>query len=229
MKIVYTLNGEARLIEFDTVIREVHQSSAKATEHPVESGGLNVSDHTVRDADRVSVEAIVTNTPIKAPTTQNRGVTGDVRSQSLTTIETVRIGAGQVEQRQRKVGASVLTFSDEFDRVRDVYNELKAIEHTTLVDIQTLYRGGIRDYSDMVIVNMSVPREATDGSSITFSFDAVHLRIVDTQQVATPPPKNGGRKDRGKQGKKQVDDKKPQLESYLEQLKDKIKAAYGAL
>lgn len=52
-------------IEFDAVLTEQHNDSAAVTEHPVESGEP-LSDYVNPGLSRLSVEAFVTNTPIRS-------------------------------------------------------------------------------------------------------------------------------------------------------------------
>jgi hypothetical protein len=50
-------------LEFDAVISEEHASSAEATEHPVEEG-IAITDHVKPNPARLSLQAVVTNTPL---------------------------------------------------------------------------------------------------------------------------------------------------------------------
>ncbi len=50
-------------VEFDVSEQEVHRSTAKVTDHPVEEGS-NIADHIVLESDTLDLIARVTNTPI---------------------------------------------------------------------------------------------------------------------------------------------------------------------
>lgn len=50
-------------IEFDVSETETHKSTAKVTQHPVESGA-QISDHVINEADTLDLIAWITNTPI---------------------------------------------------------------------------------------------------------------------------------------------------------------------
>src|SRR5258706_15116654 len=83
MIITFERDGRMQEIEFDAVVREVHGKTATATEHNVEKGS-NISDHVRPGADTLSVEACVSNTPLKLPRTQNRGATAQNATQQVT-------------------------------------------------------------------------------------------------------------------------------------------------
>lgn len=50
-------------IEFDCTLSETHEASAQVTEHPIETGA-NITDHVRPMLARVSIEGLITNTPI---------------------------------------------------------------------------------------------------------------------------------------------------------------------
>lgn len=101
-------------------------------------------------------------------------------------IEPQPLIAGSVQGTES--GANVLQWSQEFDRVRAIYDVLRALVLTgTLVQIIT----SLRTYEDMVLNNLSAPRSAGSGNAITFSSDAVQVRLVSTETVAAPEETRG--------------------------------------
>ena len=56
-------------IAIDCTVTETHTSTATVTEHPVESGS-NITDHIRPEPVQLSVNGIITNTPIGAQQTQ---------------------------------------------------------------------------------------------------------------------------------------------------------------
>ena len=223
MKISYTDRGQTREVEFDAMIRSVETLSAQATSHPVEKGA-DISDHVHPGQVRLSAEVAVTNTPLKVPSTQANGVTQAFESPTLSTYQYNRFGPVGFAT-PSTASASVLKFSAEFDRVRDVYAELeKIVSERFLVSISSVYRGGVRDWDNMVIVNLSTPKEGRD--AVSFSFDAVQLRIVETQTVDTPAARKTRAK-RGPKGKKEVDPQKDKkLKSVWLSAADKVVGAF---
>lgn len=73
--IIFTLFGTTNVIEFDCTLTEKHESSAKATEHPVEEGA-NVTDHVRPELDTVSLEGVITNTPLNDVSARFRDSSG---------------------------------------------------------------------------------------------------------------------------------------------------------
>ncbi len=162
-------DGTLERVTFDASVRESYESSGEATEHAVERGAA-VSDHVKPNADSLTVEGVVTNTPILAPGNQADGVTGDVRGLS--------IAAGN-----RTVTANVLQFSSTFDRVRTVDALLRTLrEAGTLVKVYT----GLRVLEDVLIVRYTPERSAENGNALHFTLDLKRLRIATTQRVAAP-------------------------------------------
>lgn len=49
-------------IEIDATLREVHRTTVRVTDHPVESGA-SVSDHMIVEPDELELEGVVSNTP----------------------------------------------------------------------------------------------------------------------------------------------------------------------
>lgn len=232
MIITYEYKGLVSEIEFDATITAAHQSSSTVTEHAVEKGSP-ISDHVRQLADRLSVEAMVSNTPIKVPTTQMRGVSGSVQSTSLKYEEITRGPLGFSTPTPKSASVEVLRFDGAFDRVRDVYAELKIIEVNGLaVGVRTVYRGGLVDYTDMALTSLTIPIDVNSGSAKLFQFELVKIRVVETRKV-TPPAR--ATKKKGQKPKKQIkaaENKK--LESTLHAAKDeavkgfrKVKAAVG--
>jgi hypothetical protein len=118
--------------------------------------GAPITDHVIPQNGRVQFEVVVTNTPSQLPSTHMGGVTA----------------------RQEN---GVLKFSGQFNRVKSVHDEMVA-----LVGKLCSFSNAIRDYEDMVISNLTAPREARDGRSIRFTFEAQQIRFV---EVKTGPAK----------------------------------------
>lgn len=228
MEISYLAGGALVTIEFDATVREQHTSSAVVTEHNVEKGP-NVSDHVRPELDRITLDAHVTNTPIRVPKTNLDGARGSVGPVSLnvetredtttnkgitipTRLDVPRllpgvgliVGSGlldstttvQVQTHDTKPGkstqtANVLQFDSPFDRVRSVYDELIVLKDSaTLVTIST----SLRQYDNMILRNISVPRQVQDGNACTFTIDAQQIRFVTSKRVPAPKTKMGASK-----------------------------------
>ncbi len=100
-------------------------------------------------------------------------------------------------------GITVLQFSQEFDRVRGVYDVLRALIATgTLATIIT----SLRTYENMALANLSAPRSAESGNAIEFAADAVQIKIVSTETVAAPEPVESRANDRSRRGGQNTDE-----------------------
>lgn len=218
MILTYEYKGRVSDIEFDTLVRSNETIAVTVTEHAVEKGA-NVNDHVRQQPDRLSVEAMVSNTPIVVPQTQMRGVSGSFQSTEVQyqNIDRPPVGLGPAsallaQPVPKSASVNMLKFTGQFDRVRDVYGELRLIKENGLTcSIRLVEKGGLVDYTDMVIVNLGTVRETTSGSARSFSIDFQRIRIVDTRKVALSKKAT---KKKGSKGatKKKTDEKKP-LES----------------
>lgn len=156
------------ILEVDAVMSESHEVMATLTDHPVERGA-DLSDHKRPGQRRYRLEGLVTNTPIgsvplSGENSSANGVTGTVRDSAAK--------------------ATVLQFSERFDRLRDVLDALTAlVESAQLVTVTT----DVRTYEDAQLVSVVAPRDATD--SITFTVDITQVRIAETRDVGAPVPR----------------------------------------
>lgn len=104
--------------------------------------------------------------------------------------------------------ATVLQFSQEFNRVRAVYEELRGILRTgTIVKIVT----SLRTYENMIFENMSTPRNVNNSESVRLTLEAVQVRIVSTDTVEiTEPLQTRGEKNRKRGNQRTEEDKAPE-------------------
>ena len=216
MKIRYQQGGQTFTVEFDATLREIHTSAAQATSHPVEKDS-DISDHVQVAQPKLSIEAVVSSAPIKEPGSHMDGIKGSARKLSLNAPDSRYITFGVTTVRVptvRQVGAMVLQFDGKFDRPKNVHATLvDIVEGATLVEITN----GLRDYEDMIITNLSAPRETL--GSIKFTFDAVHIDFVETSTTETPRSTTK-RRSRGNKGTKEAKPETKEYESLTHKLKD---------
>lgn len=161
-------DGQEQTLTFDATVRDAHVSAALVTEHPVERAS-NISDHVRSELDRVSLEVVVSDTPIVAPTDHNDGVTGSTQG----------VVAGDAK-------AQVLVFTGGMNRARSVYEELLELMGAgTRVNLFT----SLREYEGMVLKLVSPVRQADSGSSLVATIELVQFNVVDSQIVAAPEPR----------------------------------------
>ncbi len=180
---------------FDAVVTETHSRSAQVTSHPVEQGS-DVADHVYIDPLRLTLEAVVTNTPLATPVTQARNSQGEVR-------------------RVDNAKANALRFDKDMLRPRDVYEALrKAYNDKSSFDVDT----AIEIYRSMVITSLSVPRDAGSGAQtsngvrvdrLSFSIEMQQIRVASSKTGDVRRPKAGAPKkkdNKGDKGKKEAGD-----------------------
>lgn len=206
-EISWTLpSGAAQSVVFDATVRDTHESVAEATSHPVEEGA-DISDHVRPGRDRVTLEVVVSNSPIALPPTQMDGVGGSVRSQEL------RRGTAVLGE------ANVLVFDEEFDRVQTVYGTLLDLKDSgTLLSIFT----SLRVYESMVLLRVSPTREAATGNSLVAIVEAQQISVAASEIVAAPEPEETRGNVRDRRGRNNTDEEEtsPDTRSTLARLFD---------
>ncbi len=186
MILSYLAGGSLVFIEFDATMKEDPVGATTVSEYHVETGA-DIADHARTELDRVSFDVIVSNTPVRVPATNRDGVDGGFALEGVT-VETItqfpRIlpGVGLITDLlphgSTNVMFEVLKFDGTMDRTRSVYNELRLLQTTsTLVNFST----HLREFVNMTITNLSAPRNAADGTCVTFSFSAKEIRFVDSE------------------------------------------------
>jgi hypothetical protein len=185
-------DDSSRIITFDVIESENHESIAEITDHPVEVG-VSISDHIRPLPARLSLVAYTTNQPITVnPFTQRGEVKSfkfEVPKYSIPVEPTpgalyragIQALGSLFGDSDRSV--SILAFDSPFNAIWETYEVLREFqENGMLLQILT----GIRSYEDMVIERVAAPRTAGD-SGVAFAIDVRQLRVVSSGQVAAPP------------------------------------------
>lgn len=162
------VSSALRVLEFDAVTSVSHEAGAALTEKAVE-GGVT-SDHKSPSPRRISVEAWVSNVPLGAPPPGglDATVSADVTSQPET-------------------DANVIGFSEAFDRVRGVFNELHRLAREPVaISLST----PVQDYEDVQLVSVTTPTDQETGTDAArFSLEFQEVNVVETRDTATPIPR----------------------------------------
>lgn len=163
--LLYTVKrAQIDSIELDAAISENHTGNVEVTEHPVESG-FNITDHARPSAETLQIEGFISNTPIPF------GGDSDTHTSSYTDA------SGRVFEWQSKSQGDA-------DRAGIAYSALLDLKNTgALIAVVT----SLREYDDMVITALSVPRDAQTGNGLRFSMSLKQVRLVDAQTVAPTP------------------------------------------
>lgn len=138
-------------VELDAAITEKHSAGVEITKHPIEEGA-NPTDHARLLPFQISVDGMLTNTPLGAELRAARGVT------SSAATSTGAVGAAGPAQRSMAA----------LEKIRV---DRRAV--TVVSDFRT--------YSNMLITKIDVPRDAKNGESIRFSISMEEIRFVKSE------------------------------------------------
>lgn len=139
-------------LELDASISEVHEIENEVTEHPVESG-FQVTDNVRRKPLRVTIEGLVSNTPV---------VNGFVRAGQQ--LQGLYAGNSDVDAARAETAFSTLQSIFDTQKIISVYTKLK-------------------QYDSMVIEKLRVPRDSKTGDALRFTAVCKEVRIVQAQTV----------------------------------------------
>lgn len=172
--------NKALSIVLDASVSETHTSSADITSHPVESGA-NITDHVHRQPDTITIQGVISNTSTVFP-------------QAIVGVALVKSVINLVQ------GVSN-------DLAKTAYeNLLQLVEGRELVKIVTT----LREYTDMLIEEITVDRNANYGDALNFTARARQVRLIRTSSVektSIPAPteaKKAAKKSFGKDTTKTV-------------------------
>lgn len=169
-------NGDSyTAIVLDVTEHESYEATAALSDHPVERG-VNISDHVRANPDTITLEAMISNTPIVSPADQP---SGSVRPATIT--------VGGVPVR-----VNTLQWATPFDRARSADTLFNALLHDgALLRVTT----GLRTMESMVLTRYSADRTAATGSSLPVVLEFRQARQVSTLRtnVATPAQRRGQR------------------------------------
>jgi hypothetical protein len=179
--------GAVGQLILDVTLNEQHAITSEATTHPVETGS-DITDHIRALPQRISLEGMISNTPLRGVTSYMNGVTGSVKSFKKT------IGG-------KTISYSAFTFDGAVERVREVYGDLiSAIQGAALFNLTTT----LAAYDSMACLNFAVPRNAQLGNALRFTMDFQRIIFVNTETVAALPSRST--KHRGAKTGKEVKD-----------------------
>lgn len=191
------------ILELDTV-GEQHSADAQVTERPIE-GAASISDHKRPGLLRLSLECLVSNTPIGAPLASG-------------------YGSPIIDTRTQETDAGVVTgFTDAFDTVGEVLATLERLRsEPTLLVVDT----DRRTYESMTVVSVNDNRQPGQGSGFaSVSIELVEVRVVETARIDSPEPRESRasrRRDDGAQDGSDNAATDRQLQSALAQATDAI-------
>lgn len=186
-------DGSSRVVSFDAILDELHETVSEITEHPVEVG-VDVTDHVRPLPDRVNLVGYSSNQPIIINPFTQRGelrsfklevpkyepplepTPGSIFRNTIAAVDGLLFG-------EPEYTAQILAFPDEFDAIRETYELLLELQKNAVI-CEVL--SPLRWYQDMILERVSAPRTTGD-SGVAFGMDLRQLRVVESGQVASPP------------------------------------------
>lgn len=176
-------------IVVDASIRETHSVTGEVSEHPVESG-VDIVDHYRVLPRQVSIEAVVTNTPLST------GFPGSTLVNSV-------IGLVEGPEDENDKGRSL-----------NAWTELQRFfDDAVVVEIKTSLEK--KHYQNMVLTSLDVTRDSDTGQVVWFTVTAREVRFVDNKfgeaielpkTVTGQEAKNAGKKSNSNANPKQADE-----------------------
>jgi hypothetical protein len=164
-------DGALQIIDIDASEEQVFESTAEVTDHTVESGA-SISDHVRPGGDTITVQGIVSNTPIAQPAFGMDGAAVESRPLSL------RVGGKEVQ-------ATTEQWSQRFDRVKAVDRQVQLLKNQG--QLCTL-RTSLRVVSNVVIQGYSVTRSTAVGNALQFTLSVRKMRLASVQVVPVEAP-----------------------------------------
>lgn len=159
-------------IDIDCSVREVYTSSAEPTEKAVEEGA-NISDHVKVKNRTITLECLISGTPIDLPTFGMDGASASVQALAID------VGGS-------RINANVWTFSQPFDRVAACDVQFQAlVEAGQRLTVFT----GVRRVSDCVLTEYTWNRSAENGNDLDLKLEFSRLRIATTRRVGVTAPR----------------------------------------
>ena len=154
--------GKIGVLELDATVHETHDYTNTLTEFPVEKG-FNISDHVIRIPEKLTMEGFITNTPV--PLSSNlkplKGEDAQVnRVESALEILLDLAGLPPASKNTDDVTTNAL-----FPKVIDI--------------VET----GLRQYKNMVITHITIPRDKDTGETLRFTCEMRHVITVLTETV----------------------------------------------
>lgn len=202
--------GKIGNLELDAMISERQRFSNDVTNFPIESGS-SISDHVIQAPEEVEIEGFVTNTPIEFLSGLRSGSEDRVLNAYLMLLD--------------MAGYKYPGKAYRFNELEVIAEDEQYRPEYKLVDILT----GLRLYTDMVLVDLTIPRDAKTGDTIHFTATFRKVTSVELANILREPDKIAETNPNADRTKKQGADKKDagksgsKLESTADKITDKIR------
>lgn len=161
--------GDTIGLDLDVAKLLTYERAAEVTEHPVENGSP-ISDHVKAVNAAFGLEGVISNSPIRVPTTQMRGL-----ARAAGNVE-VRVG-GETQR------VTLQRWSGAFDRKRECNDLLAALVTGRFVVTLTT---SLELLENLIVTRFKVTEDPDSGNALGLILDFKQLRLVGTSRAAVP-------------------------------------------
>jgi uncharacterized protein YcfJ len=217
VSLFFQTRAKLSLMELDASLQENHEASATPTENEVEDGA-KISDHITLSPLSLSIEGVVSENPISLISSAIGAVAGLIGKQvgknngavagAAATVGVATVG-GLVSGAFSGGGPKSRKKEDVFTYLLELRDRRQPFTVVT----------GLKEYDNMVITQVSVPRNSQTGEVLRFSVQLKQIKIIKTSliEIAIEAAKAGAAKAQnvGKQAAKQTTEKTAKDSSLL--------------
>lgn len=166
MALLEWTDGFDYALELDAAETYGHEHTAETTDRVIDAGAT-VTDHVRLNPDTMTLEGVVTNSPLRAMApTRDRVVS----------TQSIKLPDG--------TGVSVARWDATFDRVRqtdELFQQL--MESRALLKITT----GLRVMENLILTRYAPKKDESTGNSLAVVLEVKHLRFATTQRATVTP------------------------------------------
>ena len=164
-------SGALELMKIDATLEEGHSLSMQVTDHEVEDGS-NISDHTIRTSDSLTLRGVVSDDPIslfQAATGNIAGVVGGIVGGKFGNLAgTIATGATS------KIASSLFENSEE----KRSALAWSALEYAQREAIPLTIVTALKSYTNMMLENVSAPITSRNSRGLEFSATFNKVNII---------------------------------------------------
>jgi len=169
LKTIFKIPTKSQIafLKLDASISETHKKTAKVTENEIEDGST-VSDHVKLAPQELTMECIVSDTPISI---LGLGVsTDDVLGAANSFLDGKKNSFEGLAKNERRTPKEAWEYLNNLINDRTPFSVVTALQR----------------YEDMILVSLSAPRTAKNGKDLLFTAELKEIRIVKSSTVLIP-------------------------------------------
>jgi len=187
------------LIKIDAVTSMDHKTSSRATQHEVENG-VTISDHVIKGGRMLSLNGVISDTPISIEAALPGNVGGIVGSLGGGLVGAVTTGVIS------KIGSSLIADG----AGKPSKNAMDMLDLIYESSIPLTIVAGLKTYNNMIMEDFSAPQNPRNAGALNFSATFREVRIVESEVVDIPASATANegvikKKTEGKKATKETD------------------------